>query len=75
MEILKMFKMVGAGLATIGLSGSGVGVGVIFGCLIMGVARNPDLEQRMFRIAILGFALCEAVGLLCLMMAFIILYS
>jgi F-type H+-transporting ATPase subunit c len=75
MELLKMFKMVGAGLATIGLSGSGVGVGVIFGCLIMSMSRNPELEQKLFRVAILGFALCEAVGLLCLMMAFIILYS
>lgn len=72
---LQMFKMVGAGLATIGLSGSGVGVGVIFGALILSVSRNPELEQRLFRVAILGFALCEAVGLLCLMMAFIILYS
>jgi len=31
----------GAGLAiTIDLAGAGVGIGVVFGCLIIGVARN-----------------------------------
>jgi len=71
--LLDAFKMVGAGLATIGLVGAGVGVGIVFGSYIMAVARNPQLEQKLFRYAILGFALTEAVGLLALMMAFLIL--
>jgi len=29
----------------------------------------------MFQITLLGFALCEAMGLLAIMMAFLILYS
>lgn len=68
-------KMLGAGLATIGLVGAGVGVGVVFGCLITGVSRNPSIKAELFRYAILGFALTEAVGLLALMMAFLILFS
>ena len=71
---LQSFKLVGAGLATIGLVGAGAGVGIVFGSLIQAVARNPQQEQRLFRFAILGFALTEAVGLLALMMAFLILY-
>jgi len=67
-------KLIGAGLATIGLVGSGVGVGVVFGALLLSTARNPGLRAELFRLAILGFALTEAVGLLALMMAFLILF-
>lgn len=67
-------KMVGSGLATIGLVGAGVGVGIVFGALILSLSRNPQLEKQLFSYAILGFALTEAVGLLALMMAFLILF-
>jgi F-type H+-transporting ATPase subunit c len=69
------FKLVGAGLATIGLVGAGVGVGVVFGALIVAVSRNPFMQEELFRIAILGFASTEAVGLLASMMAFMTMYS
>jgi F0F1-type ATP synthase membrane subunit c/vacuolar-type H+-ATPase subunit K len=32
--------MIGAGLATIGLTGVGAGVGIVFGSLVMAHARN-----------------------------------
>jgi len=67
-------KMLGAGLATIGLVGAGMGVGIVFGSLLTSVSRNPSLKAELFRYAILGFALTEAVGLLALMMAFLILF-
>lgn len=67
-------KLIGAGLATIGLVGSGVGVGVVFGSLVSGISRNPAVSGRIFGYAMLGFALTEAVGLLALMMAFLILF-
>ena len=72
--ILTSFKMVGSGLATIGLVGAGVGVGIVFGCLLLSFSRNPQLEKQLFSYAILGFALTEAVGLLALMMSFLILF-
>jgi F-type H+-transporting ATPase subunit c len=68
-------KLIGAGLATIGLVGAGVGVGVVFGSLLIAVSKNPFMQQELFRLAILGFALTEAVGLLALMMAFMIMFS
>lgn len=67
-------KLIGAGLATIGVVGAGAGVGTIFGSLIEGFARNPSKGNDLFRYAIIGFALTEAVGLLALMMAFLILF-
>jgi F-type H+-transporting ATPase subunit c len=67
-------KLLAAGLATIGLIGAGAGVGIASGSLIQAIARNPQQEQRLFRYAILGFALTEAVGSLASMMAFLISY-
>lgn len=68
-------KYIGAGLATIGVVGAGAGIGIVFAGLLMGIARNPGYEQRLFQLTLLGFALCEAMGLLAIMMAFLILYS
>jgi F-type H+-transporting ATPase subunit c len=73
--ILVGAKSIGAGLATVGLVGAGAGVGIVFGALVFSLARNPSEEQRLFKYAMLGFALTEAVGLLALMMAFLILFS
>ncbi|KAK5158523.1 ATP synthetase subunit 9 [Recurvomyces mirabilis] len=68
-------KMQGAGLATVGLTGAGVGIGTVFAALINGVARNPSLRGQLFSYAILGFAFAEATGLFALMIAFLILYA
>ena len=68
-------KYIGAGLATISLAGSGVGIGIVFAGLIEGVSRNPGYEKQLFIYAILGFALSEAIALFGLMMAFLILFS
>uniref|UniRef100_A0A1B0G558 ATPase protein 9 n=1 Tax=Glossina morsitans morsitans TaxID=37546 RepID=A0A1B0G558_GLOMM len=68
-------KFIGAGAATVGVAGSGAGIGTVFGSLIIGYARNPSLKQQFFSYAILGFALSEAMGLLWLMMAFLLLFA
>jgi F-type H+-transporting ATPase subunit c len=47
-----------------------LGIGTVFGSLVVAYARNPSLKQQLFSYAILGFALSEAMGLFCLMMAF-----
>jgi F-type H+-transporting ATPase subunit c len=73
--LVQAAKLIGAGAATIGLAGSGAGIGTVFGSLVIGIARNPSLKQDLFRIAILGFALTEAMALFALMMAFLILFT
>ncbi|KAL7991615.1 hypothetical protein Chor_015871, partial [Crotalus horridus] len=40
-----------------------------------GHMSNPSLKQQLFSYAILGFALSEAMGLFCLMVAFLILFA
>ena len=61
MLLLQSAKFVGAGLATIGLAGAGVGIGTVFGALVLGISRNPSLKDELFKMAILGFALTEAL--------------
>ncbi|XP_021418817.1 ATP synthase lipid-binding protein, mitochondrial [Oncorhynchus mykiss] len=68
-------KFIGARVATAGVAGSGAGIGTVFGSLIIGYARNPSLKQQLFSYAILGFVLSEAMGLFCLMVAFLILFA
>lgn len=72
--MLEFAKIIGTGIATTGLIGAGVGIGVVFGALILGVSRNPSLTSQLFGYAILGFAFTEATGLFALMMAFLLLY-
>jgi F-type H+-transporting ATPase subunit c len=73
--LLQTGKCLGAGLATIGLAGAGIGIGIIFGALVLGTSRNPSLKDELFKIAILGFALTEAIALFALMIAFLILFA
>ncbi len=47
-------KIIGTGIATTGFIGAGIGIGVVFGALILGVARNPSLRGQLFSYAILG---------------------
>ena len=70
--LLQSAQKIGAGLSTFGLAGAGIGIGVIFASLISGIARNPTLKDELFRTAILGFALTEAIALFALMMSFLI---
>ncbi|KAK6180619.1 hypothetical protein SNE40_008635 [Patella caerulea] len=74
-DIDQAAKYIGAGAATVGAAGSGAGIGSVFGSLVIGYARNPSLKQQLFSYAILGFALSEAMGLFCLMMAFLLLFA
>jgi len=73
--MLASAKIIGSGLATIGLAGSGVGIGLVFAALINATSRNPSLRPQLFAYAILGFALTEALALFALMMAFLLLYA
>jgi F-type H+-transporting ATPase subunit c len=72
--ILQAAQKIGAGLSTIGLTGAGLGIGYIFGSLILGISRNPGFINEMFRFAILGFALTESIALFAIMITVLILF-
>ena len=60
-------NMIGYGLAAIG---PGVGIGLIFAAYISGVARQPESRSMLQSIAILGFALAEALAIIGIGLAF-----
>ena len=73
--MLASAKIIGAGLATIGLAGAGVGIGTVFAALVNSTARNPSIKAQLFSYTILGFALTEAIALFALMIVFLLLFA
>jgi len=69
-----MGKLIGAGLATAGLGGVGIGIGIIFGQFVSGALRNPSAVPKVFGNVLLGFALTEAVALYALVVALLELF-
>jgi len=67
-------KLIGAGLATIGMGGAGVGVGIIFGNYLSGALRNPAAAASQFTNLIFGFAVTEALGIFSLLVALLLLF-
>ena len=72
-KMIQVAKIIGTGLATTGLIGAGVGIGVVFGALILGVARNPSLRGQLFNYVTLCFVFFGATGLFALTMALLLL--
>lgn len=62
-------NMIGYGLAAVG---PGIGIGLIFAAYINGTARQPEMENRLQSIAILGFALTEALAIIGIALAFVL---
>ncbi len=73
--IVEAGQKIGAGLSTTGLGGSAIGIGALFSCLLVAVARNPGQLENLFKFAILGFALTESIALFSLMIAFLVLFG
>src|SRR5690606_25200346 len=68
-------KFIGAGLATLGMIGAGIGVGTIFSGFLQGALRNPSAAGSQFTNLVLGFALTEALGILAFVLGLLILFS
>lgn len=59
---------IGYGLAAIG---PGIGVGIVFGNGTQALARQPEAAGMIRQNQILGFAFCEALALIGLVMPFV----
>jgi len=68
-------KLIGGGLAVIGVAGSGAGIGTIFGAFVQAVGRNPAAEDVVKPWTLLGFALSEAIALFALAISLLILFG
>ncbi len=68
-------KLIGAGLAMIGAIGAGLGIGVLAGGAVQGIARNPDAAGQIQTNMILGIAFAEAVAIYCLVVALLLIFA
>jgi F-type H+-transporting ATPase subunit c len=67
-------KLLGAGLAMVGVIGGGIGIGVVSGGAVQAMARNPDATSTIQTNMILGIAFAEATAIYALVIALMILF-
>ena len=68
-------KQIGAGLATLGMIGAGIGVGTIFGSFLSGALRNPSAAASQIGNLFVGAALAEALGILAFVLGVLIYFG
>ncbi len=68
-------KAIGAGIACLGMAGTALGVGNIFGNFLSGALRNPSAAASQFGRLIFGFAVTEALGIFSLLVALLLLFT
>ena len=73
-DIVIAAKMIGAGLATIGALGAGIGIGIVVNGAVQAMGRNPDASGLITTNMFLGIAFSESIGIFCLMIAFLLLF-
>jgi F-type H+-transporting ATPase subunit c len=60
-EVAKAGKSIGMGLGGgLGAVGAGVGIGLVWGKVIEGITRQPEMRDEITQLQWLGFALTEA---------------
>ena len=63
-------KLIGAGLATSGMIGAGIGLGNLFGQYLQAAIRNPSAAASQQTMLFLGMALTETMGLFAFVISF-----
>jgi F-type H+-transporting ATPase subunit c len=62
------------GLTVIGMFGAAMAISGIFSTLLNAIARNPSVEQQLFKGAFVGAGLAEAMGLFAFLLAILMLF-
>ena len=68
-------KYIGAGLATLGMIGSALGVGNIFGQFLAGALRNPSAAAGQTATLFIGIAFAEALGIFAFLVALLLMFA
>ena len=61
--VIKAASLIGAGIAAVGVAGPGVGIGVAGARALEGMARQPEMAQKLLVNWIIITAFMEAMGL------------
>ena len=68
-------KYIGAGLATLGMIGSALAVGNIFGNFLAGALRNPSAAPSQTANLFVGIAFAEALGIFSFLIALLLMFA
>ncbi|MBM3611740.1 MAG: F0F1 ATP synthase subunit C [Alphaproteobacteria bacterium] len=74
-DIVQMGKFIGAGLATIGLGGAGIGIGHVVGNFLAGALRNPSAAASQTATLFVGIAFAEAQGIFSFLIALLLMFA
>ena len=69
------FKLMAGAVASCALIGVAVGVGIIYGSLLISIGRNPSQRDELLRYAFIGFSLVEVSGLIGLVISLLLLFG
>ena len=67
-------KYIGIGLMAFAMCGAAIGVSLVFSAGLNGIARNPQVEEKLSKYIYVGAGLCEAIGLFALVVIFLLLF-
>jgi F-type H+-transporting ATPase subunit c len=68
-------RYIAIGLMSFAMLGAAMGIGNIFAALIDALARNPSVENKASKYAIIGAGLAEFMGLLAAVIVFILMFK
>lgn len=65
----------GAAVALMSVGGVAQGIGNLFAALVSGTSRNPSVKEDLFTYTLIGMGFLEFLGIICVLMSAIMLYS
>jgi F-type H+-transporting ATPase subunit c len=70
--IVESSRLIGKGLATVSMFGSGIGEGYLIGKALEAIGRNPEQSGNIFSKMIIGVAMAESTAIYAFVAFFII---
>lgn len=72
---LVSLKYIAIGLMSIAMLGAAIGVSNIFASLINAISRNPSVEDKVSKYALIGAGMTEAIGLFALVISLLLIFG
>ena len=69
------FRLIAGAIASCAFIGVAVGVGLIYGSLLVSIGRNPSQRDELLRYSFIGFSLVEVSGLIGLVISLLLLFG
>ena len=73
--LLMGFRLIAGAIASCAFIGVAVGVGLIYGSLLVSIGRNPSQRDELLRYSFIGFSLVEVSGLIGLVISLLLLFG